>query len=1134
MTTTSQFQINPDYYTSLEECKRKHKKVNTNPRYKEFTQTHFTAGDEDQFQNYRDMSNGQVCIPKIKLSTNIFSQHELDFSWSKYQDLNATCVNNTFRYMFNKFKKGTFVKIQNNELKVFLPFSKKNFINEWGDRIKIDPKFKGDMNTFAQHLNKLGGTNYRITVNQYTDNWYANNCLVRYEYPINEGDTNVPHMCDMLKTLCKERQIPDIEFFMNRRDFPVLRKDGFEAYEHMFDVGYPLLSHNYDQYCPILSMVTTENNADIPIPTGDDWERISSFEGKYFATDCKTYPKLEDFGIAWKNRKPTAVFRGASTGCGVSIETNPRLKLAYLSVTTKSDNGIPLIDAGITKWNLRPRKLNSQKYLQTIDVPSLNKLGVKISSFLSPKQQGEYKYIVHVDGHVSAFRLSLEMSMGCCILLVDSKYKLWFRDMLEPMKHYIPVKEDLSDLVEQIKWCRENDGKCEKIAENAKEFYLKYLQKEGILDYLQKLVCDLKKEVGVYLYNTETPLQRQVKVECFQPSAENGFRERKHSIDLSYPRTEKTIANIGKTPDNFRYFGALKGLEWIISMINDKSNFGKVAAKGDVIFTNNANTIKVQEYSLAGKSFAVKMSIDKQKQSENIHEVYIGMNAINEVIKYIPNFAYVFGTYDEGSAKSCVIMEKIKGITFDKWITSSEFNMKDFLFILIQISLALEVAQRQIGFVHYDLTPWNIMIEKIPGKVAAEFDYMVDWKNVYRVKTNLIPIIIDYGKSHVIYNREHYGYINMFKVSTIQDVISILLTTIGEISSVNLSKSDVADIIKLSNFMSGTSYRKKVFKQTGSSGLGDVQFFVKRAKKYEEMITSDKYELEQRTPFSLVEYISKNFEYKFDYQKVDIPVFKLNRGNPRQIFEYILAENDEERIQSFTNVFNRVRKCEFPDHINLLFSYYSAQTLEENVTSVYNILLMYLKNKKIDKEDYEKLYNKTLKKIKTAYSEKLDEDEEEDIEYDLKDKFGVLEKCPYDAETFLMPKKIIEILTTFKSRFDSVDLTEYKEVIELILLNKGVFKMSEKHRAYYMKNFTPLLDINNLNMKNNIANVNTLRTVSRDIFELDSSMISTKLTKKSGDCSSAEKYLEYYKKIIGIVHSDKEVEEKSHKKKKAM
>ena len=124
------------------------------------------------------------------------------------------------------------------------------------------------------------------------------------------------------------------------------------------------------------------------------------------------------------------------------------------------------LDAGITNWNVRPRKLIDSPYLQTIDVDSLPFGLVKR---LTPKEQSEYKYIIHIDGHVSAFRLSYELSMNSVILLVDSKWKIWFSDMIKPYVHYVPVNSDLSNIYDQIKWCKENDEKCKQIAENAKK-----------------------------------------------------------------------------------------------------------------------------------------------------------------------------------------------------------------------------------------------------------------------------------------------------------------------------------------------------------------------------------------------------------------------------------------------------------------------------------------------------------------------------------------------------------------------------------------------------------------------------------------------------------------------------------------
>jgi hypothetical protein len=51
---------------------------------------------------------------------------------------------------------------------------------------------------------------------------------------------------------------------------------------------------------------------------------------------------------------------------------------------------------------------------------------------------------------------------------------------------------DLSDLIEQIKWCIENDDKCKEISINSKKFYDKYLDKNGVFDYVQNLLYQIQ------------------------------------------------------------------------------------------------------------------------------------------------------------------------------------------------------------------------------------------------------------------------------------------------------------------------------------------------------------------------------------------------------------------------------------------------------------------------------------------------------------------------------------------------------------------------------------------------------------------------------------------------------------------
>ena len=182
---------------------------------------------------------------------------------------------------------------------------------------------------------------------------------MRFEFPLSEKDNGYNILKDMFVTLSKERDIPDVDFFMNKRDYPILRNDGMEAYDVFFGDEQPLLSHRYDKYAPILSMNTADGFADIAIPTWEDWRRVAYLhDRKLFAKDFLKYEDQKDFdAISWEEKIPTAVWRGTSTGLGTTTKDNIRLFVYDYGLENDCDvDGIPFIDAKITKWNLRPRK----------------------------------------------------------------------------------------------------------------------------------------------------------------------------------------------------------------------------------------------------------------------------------------------------------------------------------------------------------------------------------------------------------------------------------------------------------------------------------------------------------------------------------------------------------------------------------------------------------------------------------------------------------------------------------------------------------------------------------------------------------------------------------------------------------
>lgn len=1110
MSTTSHLQTLPDFYSTIKECEESNrKKVLTNIRYKNFTQTHFTAGDKFQFEEYRDKTNENFKDIDIPINNIFIDSRDIikkTIEWNGYKELPASCVDNTFSYMFNKFKKGIFVKIKDNKLKVFLPFSKYNFENEWGDLIKFNPSQYKDMNQFLESIASIQNYKFNpLRVNQNTKLWYANNCLVRFEYPLSEGDSGVTHMSDMFKTLCENRKVPDIEFFINRRDFPLLKRNFTEPYDNIFDSdNIPLLSHKYDKYSPIVGGAITKDYADISIPTWKDWARVSAFEGKFFEKTCDelNYELIDK--VNWDDKIPTAIFRGTSTGCGVTIDTNPRLKLAYISSITGIEDGYRLLDAGITKWNLRPRKIKGEKYLQTIDITKQPPL-VK---FMSPYEQCNYKYIINVDGHVTAFRLSLELSMGSVILLADSDYSIWFMKYLIPYTHYVPIKKDLSNIIEIIRWCRSNDDKCKQIAENATNFYKKYLNKDAILDYIQITLINLKSIMGHYFYNITNNLNLQINYEL------DILKSYKY-----YPSTTKTILDINEIPLHYlnehRTYSNLKGLEWLFNFIklNTESIHDYFNISLDSTPYKETKNTKIYLSNLAKYQTILKYS--KEKNIEMIHECFIGHNCINNLSKIIPNFSYTFGSYmynekSDSDFSICICSEYIKGITFDTYLRGN-FNFKEYLGILVQILLAIYIAQKECAFVHGDLMPWNIIIKKLEKPINIQ--YVIDHNNIININTDLLIVIIDYGKSHSVYKGIHYGMYDNFKTSTINDSIMILIKSLNVIlDSKRIEYNDIKLYLKLANFISNTNYNNKPF-----TNITELRIFLNNSSKYCNLLTSNKYELESKDPLDLVNYILKIVDIPYIKYINTINYTNKNIGSPKQVFEFILSNTIDDKILTYINVFNSIIECNVSIENNMFFLYYICQTFQQQLNNNYNLLLSFIstikdesKDSYINKKIYEDLYYKCKNFIEDKFKKNYGSFILKPIELKFDETLYNSNISLFNDVTLLDPIIVYNILLSNKSK-KYKDFTGIKNVLENILLNNGMYKLDDKSRTFYISNFEKLLNSKNVYMINNTANICTLREISRKIYVEDKSYIL-----KYDIHNLNIDYIKYYDNIISL------------------
>ena len=99
--------------------------------------------------------------------------------------------------------------------------------------------------------------------------------------------------------------------------------------------------------------------------------------------------------------------------------------------------------------------------------------------FLSNKEQSQYKVIIIVDG--SSYPSSVDWCwLTNSVIINISNWITCAVINMTPWKDYIPVKMDLSDLVENIEWVFNNPEEAEKIALQGKETYIKYTSREEL------------------------------------------------------------------------------------------------------------------------------------------------------------------------------------------------------------------------------------------------------------------------------------------------------------------------------------------------------------------------------------------------------------------------------------------------------------------------------------------------------------------------------------------------------------------------------------------------------------------------------------------------------------------------------
>lgn len=246
-----------------------------------------------------------------------------------------------------------------------------------------------------------------------------------------------------LSHLCKTVGLPNTMLFISTQD-------GLNVKEGM----------------PIFAMCKVDSEQIILIP---DYEALGA---RYQVLKNRDITK-ETF--VWENKLPKLIWRGSTAQLWTWLTEKHLPLLTRVTLCELGQRYPDLIDAKFTIYAQGGES-----------IPYLKQFKGDRCSF---EEQLTYKYHILIDGNTCAYSTSGWKHFGNSLLFKpDSRWFQWYYSAMQPYVHYIPVKQDLSDLVDALHWAMDHDKEAKTIAHNCREFALSHITLADDLLYLYHLI----------------------------------------------------------------------------------------------------------------------------------------------------------------------------------------------------------------------------------------------------------------------------------------------------------------------------------------------------------------------------------------------------------------------------------------------------------------------------------------------------------------------------------------------------------------------------------------------------------------------------------------------------------------------
>ena len=182
--------------------------------------------------------------------------------------------------------------------------------------------------------------------------------------------------------------------------------------------------------------------------------------------------------VVWSSRSDMAFWRGSTTGGWYTLSNWQHFPRTALTMISQKSPG--LVDALF----VRCAQCDSGVW-EAMQAQGLCQLG---GTYPTANDLRTFKYLVDIDGNACSFRFLSLLGHGAVVFKVQPSYTEFFDPFVVPYVHYIPVKGDMSDLIEKIEWARHHDEEASKIAMAGLEVYEGLVQHKRWEEYMHHVL----------------------------------------------------------------------------------------------------------------------------------------------------------------------------------------------------------------------------------------------------------------------------------------------------------------------------------------------------------------------------------------------------------------------------------------------------------------------------------------------------------------------------------------------------------------------------------------------------------------------------------------------------------------------